>query len=68
MELRRTGGGASWKVADEHVMDHKFGRLQEIADYMYDNPAFYERFKARLITAYRKSRGLDHEWYLDGMY
>jgi recombination protein RecA len=60
-----TGGGSSWKLID---VDQKFSRLQEIADYLYDEPEFYESLKARLITAYRKSRGLDHDWYRRGEY
>lgn len=61
-----TGGGSTWKL--DELGDRKFGRLQEIADYMYDEPDFYEHLKARLITAYRKSRGLTGDWYIRGTY
>jgi len=54
-----SGGGSTWRVDG---VDQKFGRLQEIADYMYSNFDFFDHFKTRLIGDYRESRGLDRNY------
>lgn len=50
-----TGGGSSWRVKE---LDMKFGRLQEIADYMYSDDAWYANLKDFLIREYRERCGL----------
>lgn len=49
-----TGSGSSWHVQG---IDHRFKRLQEIADHFYDTPEFYEPLKRRLIEDYREKIG-----------
>ncbi len=49
-----TGSGSSWHVEG---IDHRFTRLQEIADHFYDTPEFYGPLKQRLIEDYREKIG-----------
>lgn len=55
-----TGDGSSAKRIQG--VDQEFRRLQDVADYFYENPEFYEQFKIDLIRDYRESAGLDPEF------
>jgi len=50
-----TGGGASWKIDG---VSKKFGKLEEIKDFLKDNEDHYLRLKQTLIAMQRKEKGL----------
>jgi recombination protein RecA len=54
-----TGGGSSWRIAG---VDTKFGRLSDMADYLYSDIEFATRFKDMLIQEYRQQCGLIPEY------
>lgn len=55
-----TGGGSSWRIVS--LPDEKFGRLSDIADFLYANDNFYSALKEELIKDYREFCGLSREY------
>lgn len=57
-----TGGGASWKLLTQNKEESeeftKFGKLEEVRNYLRDNPEEYECLARSLIAAQRVDKGL----------
>lgn len=64
-----TGGGSSWYLDGARDLTGtkplRFGKLQEVSDYLYSDLDFYQDTKNRLISMQRANNGLSSTgWYL----